>query len=154
MPDDLFAGDDPYSATFKVTVDGQSIGRFHQVSGLELTIDSEEIVEGGENNFVHKVPGRLRWPNVVLSRGVTQSDVFFDWARESAGEGFERHDDKIGRFTVAITMTNRKGDPLRTWELEGAFPVRWTGPTFAAADESALVEQLEITHHGFKTTTH
>jgi phage tail-like protein len=69
------------------TVDGQSIGRFHQVSGLELTIDSEEIVEGGENNFVHKVPGRLRWPNIVLSRGVTQSDVFFDWARRAPARG-------------------------------------------------------------------
>jgi phage tail-like protein len=154
MPDDLFAGDDPYSATFIVEVDGQSLGRFHEVSGLELTIDSEEIVEGGQNNFIHKVPGRMRWPNIVLSRGVTQNDVFLDWARESSGEAFEGHGNKIGRFTVAITMTNRQGKRLRTWEIEGAFPVRWKGPNFAAADESVLVEELEITHHGFKATTH
>ncbi len=154
MPDDLFVGDDPISSTFMVKVDGNHIGRFHQVSGLALTIDTEEILEGGNNDFVHKVPGRMRWPNIVLSRGVTQSDVFFAWARESSGADFERHENKIGRFTVAISMTNRTGDALRTWELEGAFPVRWTGPTFAAADESPLVEELEIAHHGFTTTTH
>jgi phage tail-like protein len=154
MPDDLFAGDEPYSATFKVKVDGVTIGRFEKVSGLEFTIDSEEVTEGGENGFVHKLPGRMRWPNIVMSRGVTQSDLFFDWAREGSGEKFEAFGNELDRFTVAITMTNRLGKELRTWELEGAFPVRWTGPSFSASDESPLTEEIEIAHHGFKATTH
>ncbi len=154
MADDLWDGDEPYSATFKVTVDGVTIGRFEKVSGLEFTIETEEIAEGGENNFVHKLPGRMRWPNIVMSRGVTQSDLFFEWARETSGERFEAFDDELERYTVAITLTNRVGESLRTWELEGAFPVRWTGPNFSASDQSPLVEELEIAHHGFKSTTH
>jgi len=75
-------------------------------------------------------------------------------AAEGHGGVGEAFDDELERYTVAITLTNRVGESLRTWELEGAFPVRWTGPNFSASDQSPLVEELEIAHHGFKSTTH
>lgn len=153
MPDDQFLEESPYTATFMVEVDGREIGQFHQASGLELHVAVEEIPEGGQNGFVHKVPGRMSWPNIVLTRGVTQNDLFFDWVSESSGEGFAGHGNKLGRFTVAITMTSRQGKRLRSWELEGAFPVRWKGPQFASASADPLVEELEIAHHGFTSTT-
>lgn len=154
MPDDQFLESSPYSATFQVEVDGQAVGQFREVSGLELTIDADEIKEGGQNGFVHKVPGRMLWPNLVLSRGITQNDRFFSWVNESAGEGFAGKGNKVGRSTVAVIMTDQQGKPLRTWELEGAFPVRWKGPQFSSEQSDNLTEELEITHHGFKATTH
>jgi phage tail-like protein len=154
MPDDQFLQDSPYSATFLVEVDGQAVGQFLDVSGLELTVATEDIVEGGQNGYVHKVPGRMSWPNITLSRGVTQNDRFFSWVQESSGEGFAGKGNKIGRSTVAVVMTSQQGKRLRTWELEGAFPVRWKGPQFSSAGSDNLTEEIEITHHGFKATTH
>lgn len=154
MPDDQYLEQGPYSATFRVEVDGQEVGQFTEVSGLELTIATEDILEGGQNGFVHKVPGRISWPNLVLSRGITQNDKLFAWVSESSGEGFASKGNKVGRSTVAVIMTSQQGKALRTWELEGAFPVRWKGPQFSSSGSEALVEELEITHHGFRATTH
>lgn len=154
MQDDQFLEAGPYAATFRVEVDGQEVGQFTQVSGLEVTIATEEILEGGQNSFAHKVPGRMSWPNLVLSRGVTQNDRLLSWVNDSSGEGFAGKGNKVGRSTVAVIMTSQQGKPVRTWELEGAFPVRWKGPQFSSSGSDALVEELEITHHGFRATTH
>ncbi|MDC3332360.1 phage tail protein, partial [Ilumatobacter sp.] len=32
----------------------------------------------------------------------------------------------------------------------GAFPVKWTGPSFSASSTDMAEEQLEIAHHGFR----
>ncbi len=154
MPDDQFLEGGPYSATFRVEVDGKAVGQFTEVSGLEVTIETDDIFEGGQNGFVHKVPGRMTWPNLVFSRGVTQNDKLLSWVNESSGEGFAKKGNKVGRSTVAVIMTDQQGKALRSWELEGAFPVRWKGPQFSSSGSDALVEELEITHHGFRAVTH
>ena len=151
MQDDQFDRESPFSATFRVEIDGTPAGHFRQVSGLEVTIAVEEIPEGGQNQFVHKVPGRMSWPNIVLSRGVTQNDVLIEWLMQVSGDGFAGNRNRLERSTAAIVMTNLKGDEdLRAWEFEGAFPVRWKGPQFASEASDFLVEELEFAHHGFR----
>lgn len=151
MSDDHFLSHSPFGATFIVEIDGNRAGQFREVSGLELSIDVEEVKEGGQNGFVHKLPGRMSWPNIVLSRGVTQSDLLFAWAEQSAGEGFAGSGNQLYRATVSITMTSAQAKRLRTWKIEGAFPVRWKGPQFSVDSNDHLVEELEIAHHGFKS---
>ncbi|MDC3332076.1 phage tail protein, partial [Ilumatobacter sp.] len=51
MPDDSFEGQRVTAATFLFEVDGVEIGRFMEVSGLEVTVETEEIQEGGQNSF-------------------------------------------------------------------------------------------------------
>ena len=150
MPDDYFRDHSPFGATFLVEIDGHNAGQFREVSGLEINIEFDEIMEGGQNGYVHKLPGRMTWPNIVLSRGVTQSDLLVAWAQETSGEAFASSGNKLRRATVAITMTSSQGKRLRTWEVEGAFPIRWTGPQFSSDSNDQLVEELEIAHHGFK----
>lgn len=143
----------PLTSTFVVDVDGDPIGRFTEVNGLEMEIDVEEIEEGGQNDFVHKLPGRLKWPNITFKRGITQSDNLIEWMRKSSGEVFDANDNKLTRSTVGITMLSAAGMPLREWQVEGAFPVSWKGPSFSASDDDALTEELEIAHHGFRAET-
>ena len=140
----------PLSSTFVVDVDGNPVGRFTEIQGLEVSIEMEEIIEGGQNDFVHKVPGRMKWPNITLKRGITQSDTLMEWMRKSSGELFDGEGSKITRSTVGITMLSSSGWPLREWQVEGAFPVKWRGPSFAASNDDVLSEELEIAHHGFR----
>lgn len=151
--DNQFYSNGPLTSTFVVDIDGDPIGRFSEVNGLELSVEVEEIVEGGQNDFVHKVPGRIKWPNITLKRGVTQSDNLMEWIRKSAGEDFEGANHTLTRSTLGITMLSSGGWPLRSWSVEGAFPVSWKGPTFSAKDDDALTEELEIAHHGFRPET-
>src|SRR5690606_34223174 len=104
MPDDEYLEKSPYSATFIVEIDGKAAGRFTQVNGLQVSVEVEEVTEGGQNGFVHKLPGRMSWPNIRLTRGITQNDVFLKWLNESSGSGFTAAGNKVGRATVAITM--------------------------------------------------
>lgn len=143
----------PLTSTFVVDVDGNPIGRFIEVQGLEMSIDVEEIREGGQNDFVHKVPGRMKWPNLIFRRGITQSDNLIEWMRKSAGENFDAAANTLTRSTLGITMLSSSGWPLREWQVEEAFPVSWKGPSFSARDDDALTEELEIAHHGFRAET-
>jgi phage tail-like protein len=150
VPDDGFDGQRVTAATFLFEVDGVEIGRFMEVTGLEVNVAVEDLEEGGENSFVHKLPGRMSWPNITLTRGITQNDTLLAWLNKSSGEQFAANGNKLSRSTAAITLIGPSAQRLRSWEFDGAFPVRWKGPRFAADSNDWATEELEITHHGFR----
>ena len=150
MSNDGFYAERTHAATFLFEVDDIEIGRFMEVSGLQVDVEVEEVQEGGENNYVHKLPGRMTWPNIVLKRGVTQNDSLLTWLNKSSGEGFSAGGNKLARKSGAITLIAADGTRLRAWNIDGAFPVKWTGPSFAVTSTDAAVEELEIAHHGFR----
>jgi phage tail-like protein len=141
---------DANGATFLFEVDGLEIGNFMEVSGLEVSIETEDVTEGGQNSFVHKLPGRMTWPNINLKRGATKSNNLLKWLNEASGESFTANGNKVTRKTAAITLLDRTGARIMSWNIDGAFPVKWTGPSFAAESTDAVTEELEITHHGFR----
>ncbi len=143
-------GDLPIANRFLFELDGVEIGVFRELRGLEATVAVEEIREGGQNGFAHRVPGRMSWPNVVFRRGITQSNELFEWFQRSSGEGFAGAGNKLARHTGAITALDHVGGRLRAWELIDVFPVRWKGPEFSAESTAPLEEELEISHHGFR----
>jgi phage tail-like protein len=146
-------GDLPTANAFLFEVDGVEIGIFREIRGLQVDVGVHEMREGGQNGFVHKLPGRMSWPNVVFRRGLTQSDALFTWLNNSSGEGFASKNNKLVRTTGAITALDSTGARLRSWELVDVFPVRWKGPDFETGRNEPLVEELEVAHHGFKART-
>ena len=150
MPNDGFDSQRVTAATFMFEVDGVEIGRFSEVSGLQVEVEVEDLEEGGENSFVHKLPGRMKWPNIMLKRGITQNDSLLTWLSKSSGEQFSASGNTLTRSTAAITLLGPSGTRLRSWEFNGAFPVKWSGPTFAASSSDMAMEELEIAHHGFR----
>jgi phage tail-like protein len=146
-------GDLPLADQFLFEVDGVEIGVFREVFGLQVTVQVEEIIEGGQNGFVHKLPSRMSWPNLVFRRGLTQSDALFNWMSKSSGEGFAGNQNKLTRSSGAVTALDAVGGRLRSWEFQSVFAVRWKGPDFAVGTTQALEEELEVAHHGFKAKT-
>lgn len=147
---DSFDNQGVTSATFLVEVDGVEIGRFMEITGLQVDVEVETIAEGGENSFQHKLPGRMVWPNLVLKRGVTQNDSLLAWLNKSSGEQFAANGNALTRSTAAVTLMSSTGSRIRAWDVDGAFPVKWRGPTFATSSSDMAVEELEIAHHGFR----
>ena len=43
---------------------------FMEVSGISSEIDVEQVVEGGENRFVHQLPKGIKHPNLEMKRGI------------------------------------------------------------------------------------
>ena len=83
-----------------------------------------EYQEGGVNDFVHKLRGRMKFPNLVLKRGITHEEAFTKWFLGVPGE------DRAARAVAHDARPDLK--PVRTWSFAGAFPVKWTGPDFKA----------------------
>lgn len=152
-PGDGIKGDYPVSNRFLFEVDGVEVGVFSEVSGLEMRVSVEEFQEGGENGYVHQLPGRMTWPHIVLKRGIVDSDALFSWVTKSAGDQFSASGNKLTRCTGAITLVNTKGDRERGWQLKDVFAVRWTGPSLNVGTNDPLQEELELAHHGFTSKT-
>ena len=141
------------SGRFLLEVDGVEIGTFREVQGLRLDVDVVEHVEGGQNGYVHQLPGVMRWPHLVFTRGMVQSDALFGWVQRSSGQGFAGNGDTLTRATGAVTVVDDRGNRMRSWELDGVFAVSWTGPSLSADSDVPLTESLEVAHHGFRAVT-
>ena len=139
---------DPF-ATFKFHIEIGSIieALFSECSGLDMSTDVFEYKEGGQNQFVHKFPGRTSVSNVVLKRGFVTSNELFEWFKRM--EECVRTGKKFDLRQVTITLhSHAEQGKIARWTLDRAFPVKWTGPSFKSDEAAVAVESLEIAHHG------
>ena len=54
----------------------------------------------------------------------------------------------IVRRNVSVVMYDVTGTELLRWNFVNAYPVKWTGPEFAADGSTMAVESLELAHDG------
>ena len=66
---------------FAVEVQGKVTGYFSEVSGLgsEQEVIEHKVVNEKGVEVVMKIPGRLKWENIVLKRGITSDMQIWDW---------------------------------------------------------------------------
>jgi phage tail-like protein len=125
---------------FKVTIDGVTVGRFSECSGLTVEIEVTEHQEGGLNDFVHKLPNRIKYPNLVLKQGITEEAALLDWLFK-----IEQESD---RPKVTVELMGPGSRRVRSWSFASALPVKWEGPTLNAGTNDVATESLEISHQG------
>jgi phage tail-like protein len=117
---------------------------FQEASGLEAKIDLEEVREGGENRFVHQLPGVTRSPNLVLRRGyVTQPSFLSEWAAQTVGSTLNQ---PILTQTLIVMLLGADRTPRVAWNLYRAWPVRWVTGPFDALKNEVLTEVLEFSY--------
>lgn len=145
-------GDDsPVASRFLVEADNVEIGVFKTFSGLSAQVSTESVNEGGNNQYPVILPGRISWGNVTLTRGITSTEVMYNWFSQTAGDGYTTNG-SLTRQSVAVTAISLEGTRLRTWTFNEAFPVRWKGPDFNIDSDDPLMEELELAHHGVTIT--
>jgi phage tail-like protein len=127
---------------FKVEVQGISIGRFSECTGIAVEVEMKDYNEGGSNEFVHKLPTRIKYPNIVLKRGVTHEDALLKWFWDSRNA--------VQRKEMTITLLGPGASTVRTWAFMNAYPVKWTGPNLKAGSNAIATETLEVVHNGLK----
>lgn len=137
-------GSDPAVAVcFSLRVDDHDLGTFTSCEGLAVEVEVEEMKEGGNQFFVHQLPGRLRFPNVKFSRVVNgDSQKLAQWISSMASG--------VRRTNAQIVAKSANGESvIAQWGLLNAIPVRWTGPRLDASSLTVATETLELAHHGF-----
>lgn len=121
-----------------------SDARFSEVSGLSQELTVETLTEGGENRFVHKLPGRAVYPNLVLRRGLLTDSGLIGWLRDT----FETM--TIVPVTVWVSLLDSAADPLATWTVESCWPVKWSVGAFNAGESTLAIETLELAYARFR----
>lgn len=127
---------------FDVKIDGVEIGSFTACEGLGAEYEIFEYQEGGQNAYVHRLPGRLMYSTIRLTRPVDESSgrlaAWFSGLQQS-----------VQRHTASITAFDVEGKELARWNLSDLYPARWTGPTFSSDGNVVAKETLELAHNGF-----
>jgi len=119
--------------------------RFQEVSGFNSELGVEEVVEGGENRFAHRLPSRAKYGNLVLKRGLLFDSELIDWCR-NAIEEFE-----FKPTIVNVNLLNEKHQPVGdVYSFINAYPVKWSVSDFKAQDNSIVVETLELAYSFFR----
>ncbi len=135
--------DTAQSVRFRVKIDGgNDLGDWSKCDGLSVEYDVFEYKEGGENGFTHRIPGRVKYQNIKLTRPINKdSKQVADWIAS-----LKRN---VRRQTAEVSALDPLGQAIVTWNLEGIYPVRWSGPSLDVGNNQVAMETLEIAHNGF-----
>ena len=136
----------PVGFYFKVNVigiTGINEGNFQEVSGLNAKLGTEDIKEGGENRFVHRLPNPPKYENLVLKRGMVTGSSLIKWATYAV-EQFT-----FSPKTVTINLLDEKSSPIAVWRLTRAYPVSLQVSNFKSQDNAIVVETLELAYDYF-----
>ena len=134
---------DPYlGVNFLVEIEGLIVGGFSKVDGLDSTIETQDYVEGGRNDYVHKVLKGTTYSPIVLSHGLTDIDTLWAW-HERVRRGV------IQRKNGTVMLLDTQRLPVMWWNFADALPVKWAGPSFdASAEGQVAIERVELVHRG------
>jgi phage tail-like protein len=130
---------------FMLELEGAVAGYFTECSGIgsEHEIAEHKVVDKQGHEIIRKIPGRIKYQDVTLKRGITSDLELWKW-REDVIDG--KMD--TARKNCTITMLDRSYQPVALWNFFNAWPSKVTGPSLKADDNSVGVEEVTIVHEG------
>jgi phage tail-like protein len=130
---------------YAVEVQGVIKGYFTECGGIgsEHEVIEHKYVDEKGREHIQKIPGRLKWENITLKRGITDAMDIWDW-RDQVVQG--KVDD--ARKNGSIVMFDQTLKEVARWNFEGAWPVKVSGPQVKSDSNEFGVEELVITHEG------
>lgn len=145
----------PPAFHFSVTVLGARAGApspgadasFQEVAGIQARMEVENVIEGGENRFVHRLPRFVSYPNLLLKRGLVPSgSELAGWVTRILGGGLAA---PVEPRNLKVALLNDRGTPILSWTFERAWPLRWEVGSLHSQDNRLLVETLELSYNYF-----
>ena len=139
--------DDPYGASsFSVHLGSGVAAGFTEVSGLDTEMKVAEYRNGtAVEAHVRKVPGIHKVGDVTLKRGLIGAKDLFDWINQTRTEGY-----KAKRSVTIHLMDESRNGPVATWKLQGAIPLKYTGPTLAGkGGGDVAMEEIVLSCEGY-----
>ena len=133
------------AARWSLKIKSVEEGTFKDVSGFDSeteVIDWRETSSAG-NQVLHKVPGNLKWSNIVCRRGVTDSVTLQNWRKDVEGGKFPDC-----RKDVTLDLLAPDLKIIATYALKEAWPSKLKISDMSATSTEYVVEELEICHIG------
>ena len=106
----------PYrNVRFRLSIDGINIAGFNQVTISESSADAIEYREGDHPPYLGKQPGLIKYTNVVLKKGITQSQDLYKWFNDVKNG-------KLERKKAIIFLDDFAGKEVKKWVCTNCWP--------------------------------
>jgi phage tail-like protein len=128
---------------FEVDMGVPGLVLVRSVSGLTEKIETVAIYEGGAIGAYHPLPGKRSWPPLVLKGVVAEDLSFFGWYASTRIELLVQ-----ARRMMSIFLKRADGKIMANWNVVGAYPLSYTGPSFDVSSTAVAFESIELTHMG------
>jgi phage tail-like protein len=128
---------------YSIEVQGVVKGYFTECSGLgsEHEIIEHKVVDDRGRDIIQKIPGRMKWQDITLKRGITDNKDIWDWRKK-----VEDGDMEEARKNGSVVMYDSSYEEVARWDFERAWPVKVTGPQMQSDSNAFGVEEMVITH--------
>lgn len=149
MLDALIGGGDyPPSAFYFKVVFGLTLGMadtsFQEVSGISSEMTTEDVVEGGENRYVHKLPKTITHGNLELKRGIaSMTSPLVIWCRSVMEMDFIV---PIVAQPISVYLMDENQLPIRAWTFANAFPIKWQVESFNSTKNEVAIEKIVLSY--------
>ncbi len=128
---------------FSIEIQGAVKGYFTECSGLgsEHEIIEHKVMSENMQEIIMKIPGRLKWENITLKRGITANMDIWTW-RKQVEDGQVEGARKDG----SVVMYDHLLKEVARWNFTRAWPVKVSGPQPKTDSNEIGVEELTIAH--------
>ena len=145
---DFFNPDYTPPAGFHFSVSFESVSAmdtsFQEVSGLKLTLTTEQVADAGENSFVRQIPTTPTFSNLILKRCLLPNPHLEKWCRDAF------QDFKFVPKNLRLSLLDNNGKSLASWYIDGAYPVSWELTVLNSTSNDLAIETLELKYRHFK----
>lgn len=129
---------------YRVEIGDEAVA-FSEVSGLSIGYESTTYKEsptasGAPGPRVMHMPSQRTQPTITLKKGVVRKASIkhlYDWIRTVQINQIEKKD-------IFVRLCDEKGDPVISWKVSNAFPVKLDAPTFDAKSNDAAIQSMEL----------
>ena len=119
--------------------------RFQEVTGLSASVNVDTYNEGGENRFVHRLPGRTTYTDLTLKRGMGLISGVTAWCIDAI-ENFNYHPTNI-----LVSLLNEDHLPVSSWYVANAYPIKYEISGLNAENGQILIESMTLRYEYYKT---
>ncbi len=117
---------------------------FQEVSGIGTELETEDLAEGGENRFVHKLPKRIKHQNLVLKGAVTEDgSPLVRWCKSVLESEVIL---PVIAMPLTVMLLDKDAMPMRSWSFSDTYPVKWEVDPFGALKNELAIEKIELSY--------
>jgi phage tail-like protein len=121
--------------------DGITDAVFKEVTGLDTEHQVVEVTHAGPKgtNTIYKIPGNIKYSNVVFRRGLTDNKQLYEW-RKLVEDGKIQEARKNG----TITLFSPDMQVVARFHFFNGWPCKLKGPSLDATKNEIAIEEMEL----------
>jgi phage tail-like protein len=130
---------------FALELEGIELARFTGCTGLAINtevVEYQDTLANG-NPVIRKRPGRTKYEDIVLKRGLSADKAITDWHQKVV-------DGTVERANGSIVVYDSTGAEVDRWNFEAGWPSKWSGGDLSADTDDVMIEELTISHELLK----